>query len=96
MIYQDPFGSLNPSRRVGVIITHCLLVMGTAMKEAGQRAFELLALVGLIADAYNRFPRNFSGGQRQRIGIARALSMDPDMVKVRRHHRARTTDIVSS
>ena len=80
MIFQDPFGSLNPSHRVGSIITRGPIVMGMAKEEAKRRAIELLELVGLSAEAYHRFPRHFSGGQRQRIGIARALSMDPDVV----------------
>ena len=80
MIFQDPFGSLNPSQRVGSIITRGPVLMGMAREDAENRAIELLELVGLSADAYHRFPRSFSGGQRQRIGIARALSMDPDVV----------------
>ncbi|MEM7025249.1 MAG: ABC transporter ATP-binding protein [Pseudomonadota bacterium] len=80
MIFQDPFGSLNPSHRVGAILKRGPMLMGMTAEEAEQRARELLQLVGLSADAYRRFPRNFSGGQRQRIGIARALSMDPDVV----------------
>lgn len=80
MIFQDPFSSLNPSHRVGAMITRGPVLMGIALEEAEKRAIELLELVGLSADAFNRFPRSFSGGQRQRIGIARALSMDPDVV----------------
>ncbi|MEJ8572522.1 ABC transporter ATP-binding protein [Microbaculum marinum] len=80
MIFQDPFGSLNPSHRVGRIITRGPILMGVGKEEARERALELLELVGLSRDAYDRYPRNFSGGQRQRIGIARALSMEPDVV----------------
>jgi len=80
MIFQDPFGSLNPSHRVGWIIARGPVLMGVAKDEAKQRAEDLLELVGLPRQAYHRFPRNFSGGQRQRIGIARALSMEPDVV----------------
>ncbi|MEM7025084.1 MAG: ABC transporter ATP-binding protein, partial [Pseudomonadota bacterium] len=80
MIFQDPFGSLNPSHSVGAIIRRGPVLMGMAIDEAEKRAMELLELVGLSGDAYYRYPRNFSGGQRQRIGIARALSMDPDVV----------------
>ncbi len=80
MIFQDPFGSLNPSHRVGWIIARGPVLMGVAKDEARKRAEDLLELVGLPRQAYHRFPRNFSGGQRQRIGIARALSMEPDVV----------------
>jgi peptide/nickel transport system ATP-binding protein len=80
MVFQDPFGSLNPSHRVGSIITRGPVLMGMATEQAAKRAMELLELVGLSADAYRRYPRSFSGGQRQRIGIARALSMDPDVL----------------
>lgn len=80
MIFQDPFGSLNPSHKVGEIIARGPVLMGTSREAAKKRALELLDLVGLSGDAYDRYPRNFSGGQRQRIGIARALSMEPDVV----------------
>ncbi len=80
MIFQDPYGSLNPTQTVGEIITRGPILRGTSAKEAKVQAMELLELVGLKAEAYDRTPRNFSGGQRQRIGIARALSMNPDVV----------------
>ncbi len=80
MIFQDPFGSLNPSQSVGFMITRGLFLQGLSEKEARARAIELLEQVGLGEPALKRKPRNFSGGQRQRIGIARALAMEPDVV----------------
>ena len=80
MIFQDPFGSLNPSQSVGFMITRGLFLQGLSEKEARGRAIELLKQVGLGEPALRRKPRNFSGGQRQRIGIARALAMEPDVV----------------
>ncbi|MEM6634316.1 MAG: ABC transporter ATP-binding protein [Pseudomonadota bacterium] len=80
MIFQDPYGSLNPSHSVGNIVTRGLTLQGVAGREAKAKAMELLEHVGLKPEAYYRSPRNFSGGQRQRIGIARALSMEPEVV----------------
>ena len=80
MIFQDPFGSLNPSQTVGYMITRGLLLQGVPTAEAHRRAVELLLQVGLGAQSLHRKPINFSGGQRQRIGIARALSMGPDVL----------------
>jgi peptide/nickel transport system ATP-binding protein len=80
MIFQDPFGSLNPSQTVGFMVTRGLQLQGVSASEARGRAIELLEQVGLGEPALKRRPRNFSGGQRQRIGIARALSMQPDVV----------------
>ena len=80
MIFQDPFGSLNPSQSVEFMITRGLYLQGLTSSEARQRAIELLEQVGLGQAAMRRKPRNFSGGQRQRIGIARALAMEPDVV----------------
>ncbi len=77
MIFQDPYGALNPRRRIGGIIARAAGLGGLGGAAARDRAVELLALVGLPADAYDRFPAAFSGGQRQRIGIARALAMNP-------------------
>lgn len=80
MIFQDPFGSLNPSQSVGFMVTRGLHLQGIEQSKARGRAIELLEQVGLSEAAYRRKPRNFSGGQRQRIGIARALAMEPDVV----------------
>lgn len=80
MVFQDPFGSLNPRRRVGAIIAEAALIKGRPRSEANARAQELLDLVGLDRSAENRYPRGFSGGQRQRIGLARALAMDPSLI----------------
>src|SRR6266571_210504 len=78
MIFQDPYASLNPRKRVGFIIGEPLEVhkLGTAA-EVKTRVQELLEVVGLNPEHYNRFPHEFSGGQRQRIGVARALAVNP-------------------
>jgi len=80
MIFQDPFGSLNPRRKVGPMIARAAMLSGVSRAEAVERAKELLELVGLQRNAYDRRPAAFSGGQRQRIGIARALAMRPDVL----------------
>ncbi|HLY54203.1 MAG TPA: ABC transporter ATP-binding protein [Stellaceae bacterium] len=80
MIFQDPFGSLNPRRAVGDIIARAAMLGGADRKTATSRAAALLAEVGLSREAYARRPGAFSGGQRQRIGIARALAMEPGFV----------------
>ncbi len=81
MIFQDPYGSLNPRRRVGSIIADPFLIHGLADgAERLKRVQELMELVGLNPEHYNRFPNDFSGGQRQRIGIARAIALHPDFI----------------
>lgn len=80
MIFQDPYGSLNPTQSVGSIVTRGLLLRGVGMRQAREKTMDLLEQVGLKRESYYRKPRNFSGGQRQRIGIARALSMEPSVV----------------
>jgi oligopeptide/dipeptide ABC transporter ATP-binding protein len=81
MIFQDPYGSLNPRRRVGSIIGDPFAVHNTASGAARKRAVqEIMERVGLNPEHYNRFPAEFSGGQRQRIGLARALALRPKLI----------------
>ena len=81
IIFQDPYSSLNPRMRIGTIVGEGLAIHGIARgAERRRRVVELLARVGLHADAYDRYPHEFSGGQRQRIGIARALAVEPRFI----------------
>ena len=81
VIFQDPFGSLNPRLRVGAIVGEGLEVHGLARGALLRaRVEQLLERVGLRRDAYDRYPHEFSGGQRQRIGIARALALEPRLI----------------
>jgi peptide/nickel transport system ATP-binding protein len=81
MVFQDPFSSLNPRHSVGRLVGEPLRVHDVARRgEVAARVRELLGVVGLPADAANRYPHEFSGGQRQRIGLARALALNPEFL----------------
>ena len=80
MIFQDPYASLNPRRKIGDIITEGPTIHGISKAESWKKAEELLEIVGLDKFALKRYPHEFSGGQRQRIGIARALAMSPKLL----------------
>lgn len=80
IVFQDPFGSLNPRMSVGAMLEEALKVHGLGGPNRRDRAVELLERVGLRAEHVDRYPHEFSGGQRQRLGIARALSVEPDFL----------------
>ena len=81
IVFQDPYGSLNPRMTAGKIITEPLKIHTTATRsELKDRLEELLSLVGLSPEQADRYPHEFSGGQRQRIGIARAIALNPTFI----------------
>ena len=80
MVFQDPFASLNPRKRIDEIIAAPLRLHGVGRGDVAARTRDLLQRVGLAPEHANRFPHEFSGGQRQRIGIARALALEPRLI----------------
>jgi oligopeptide/dipeptide ABC transporter ATP-binding protein len=82
IVFQDPYSSLNPRRRVGTIIAEPLVIHKLVSDGADRKrkVQELMDRVGLNPEHYNRYPHEFSGGQRQRIGVARAIALDPKVL----------------
>ncbi len=81
IIFQDPYGSLDPRMKVGAIVGEGLEIHAMASgRQKRDRVMHLLERVGLRPDAYDRYPHEFSGGQRQRVGIARALAVEPRLI----------------
>jgi peptide/nickel transport system ATP-binding protein len=81
MIFQDPYSSLNPRQTVGAIVGAPFRLQGVKTEQGTKQTVqELLELVGLNPEHYNRYPHEFSGGQRQRIGIARTLALKPRLI----------------
>ena len=80
IIFQDPFGSLNPRMTVGQSIEEALRILGMPRGKRKARVGELLEMVGISANSADRYPHEFSGGQRQRIGVARSISVEPSLI----------------